>query len=1026
MANDSIELAATHLSVGISTEGLGRDLIKGVRGVSGQIGGLGKTAGQDFKKGFAAESKGATKSTEDDLKRLSAAVDTQSKKVRTARDAERSAVAKLKIEEAKLTELRDSGKAKQSQILAAEERVTTARLKGVTATERAEVESKKLANAHDDLKKAQAQQGDEAKKSVTQTEKAATGIKGAWQRMKDGIGRLNPFSKLPRQAAEAGDDATRKLSSRMKSGMKKIGPLIGAGLVGGLAAAGISGISGIGEVFSGAIEEATESAKVAAITENALKKTGAEAWTSADKIGDYAQALSDKIGVDDEAIQSSANLLLTFKNVRNEAGKGGDIFNRATAAAQDLAAAGFGDAEASAKMLGKALNDPVKGMTALGRAGVTFTDKQKAQIKAMVKSGDVLGAQKKIMKEVESQVGGAAESSSTQMEKAQVQWGNFLERIGTMILPTLEKAAGYVGPILQNLGDGIQWLTDAVGGFFDTPPSPAIQQGLDAISAAWDGLWEAAGPVLADIQQYLGENWPELWGTTQEIVGGALGWLGTAISYWIGYAKDLWDSWGLSIIGIVGDALRSVVGTFKNLWGVVSGVWDLLGGLFSGDTEKMTGALVKIFKSMKNQAITIFETLVSILGHVWDGIKKVFATPVNWVILNVLNPLIDTINSVAKAFGASFSIPRIGLVISTSGASSGAKGGGKNTNQAMARGGILPGFTPVHAGDDQWVHMRSGEGVYVSEAMRDPYERQRLQAVNAAALQGRSLSPFQGAEGFARGGIVPNKTQGFANYNSAFLNAIKAWAAASGRTWYMTGNGGARTFAQQLHAWNLYKAGIGPLAANPYTGGPHMMPGNAMDLNPRPGNYPGARALLGRYGLGLPVGGEPWHVGWAGGGRRGGSAVTSGAGGGIGLGSVASSRSELKEKAANILSKEMPAGLGGMFDELGQTVFGWGASKLKDVLGFDSGGWLPPGGTYTVNGTGQPEAVLTADQWDSVESILDPDTLTAALEQAVRRGMAGMKRNTIYGSVLGDEAIDKMLDGKRAAKDRDLTREGAF
>ena len=32
-------------------------------------------------------------------------------------------------------------------------------------------------------------------------------------------------------------------------------------------------------------------------------------------------------------------------------------------------------------MLGKALNDPVKGITALGRAGVTFTDEQKKQIK---------------------------------------------------------------------------------------------------------------------------------------------------------------------------------------------------------------------------------------------------------------------------------------------------------------------------------------------------------------------------------------------------------------------------------------------------------------------------------------------------------------------------------------------------------------------------------------------------------------------------------------------------------------------
>jgi hypothetical protein len=234
------------------------------------------------------------------------------------------------------------------------------------------------------------------------------------------------FNKFGREVRST-DKSTRGLSSGVK------------GLAKGFA--GLIVVQKATAFFKEANAEARESQKVNALTAAALKSTGAAAWASTKGIGALSTAISNKTGIDDEAIQSGSNLLLTFKNVRNEVGKGNDIFNQATQSAVDLSAAGFGSIEGASKMLGKALNDPIKGISALGRAGVQFTDQQKKQIKEMVKAGDVLGAQKIIMKEVQSQTGGAAAAQATAADKMKVAWANFKEQIGTALIPVLDKLA---------------------------------------------------------------------------------------------------------------------------------------------------------------------------------------------------------------------------------------------------------------------------------------------------------------------------------------------------------------------------------------------------------------------------------------------------------------------------------------------------------------------------------------------------------------------------------------------------------
>lgn len=234
-------------------------------------------------------------------------------------------------------------------------------------------------------------------------------------------------------------------------------------------AAGVAGVVG-----GSLVKAAYESQKVMKQTEAIVAATGGAAGMTAKQVANFAESLSVKTGLDDEAIQSSLNLLLTFKQVRNEVGKGNDIFNRASMAALDLGNV-FGSTDAAAKMLGKALSNPVKGINALQRAGVNFSDQQKEQIKTLVASGKTLEAQKMILAEVESQVGGTAAASATGFDRMRVALGNAAEDLGTVLIPYVERFANFVintvVPVLETfttligqrgLGEAFNYLAGSI------------------------------------------------------------------------------------------------------------------------------------------------------------------------------------------------------------------------------------------------------------------------------------------------------------------------------------------------------------------------------------------------------------------------------------------------------------------------------------------------------------------------------------------------------------------------------------
>jgi len=150
-----------------------------------------------------------------------------------------------------------------------------------------------------------------------------------------------------------------------------------------------------------------EQAKAIAQVEAGLESTGEAAGFTSKQLQKMASELQGKTLFGDEVILKDAtSQLLTFTNIA------GEQFARTQVAALNLATRFDGDLKSASIQLGKALNDPVANLGALNRAGIQFSDDQKAVIKSLVETNRLADAQNLILKELETQFGGSAEAAA--------------------------------------------------------------------------------------------------------------------------------------------------------------------------------------------------------------------------------------------------------------------------------------------------------------------------------------------------------------------------------------------------------------------------------------------------------------------------------------------------------------------------------------------------------------------------------------------------------------------------------------
>lgn len=242
-----------------------------------------------------------------------------------------------------------------------------------------------------------------------------------------------------RQFISGADKARRSLGSFVKSTTSGLAQI-------GLAAQGLRTVFGS---LQAPLDEFREGVLAQKKLVQVFKTTGHVAGLAAKDIEEYAaqrEALTNFQG--DQTINAAA-ILGSFTGIR------GGIFTEALTSAQDLSAFMGQDLQSSILMVGKALNDPAKGITALTRAGVGFTAQQKEQIKALQEAGKLADAQRIILGEMQTQFGGQAQALADPITQAANAWDNFLETVGKGI------SEGIL-PLMPKLIEGFTQLSSAV------------------------------------------------------------------------------------------------------------------------------------------------------------------------------------------------------------------------------------------------------------------------------------------------------------------------------------------------------------------------------------------------------------------------------------------------------------------------------------------------------------------------------------------------------------------------------------
>ncbi|MDY6796956.1 MAG: hypothetical protein SWK76_16990 [Actinomycetota bacterium] len=493
--------------------------------------------------------------------------------------------------------------------------------------------------------------------------------------------------------AKSAEKALDDLGEKSSTLGDKLGKAVKIG-----AAVGAAALTAFGFAIRNTLEDLQRIERLGAQTDAAITSTGGAANVSRQEIESLADELEKLSSVEAESIQQGQNMLLTFTNIKNGVGEANDIFNQATETALDMSVALGQDMQQTAIQVGKALNDPIQGVTALRRVGVQLSEQQQQQVADFMAVNDIASAQKVILGELETQFGGSAEALgktlSGQIEIMKHHLGDFMEvgiapmmpAIGEVVSSLTEMFKSLDPSILANafdsIGDILMGLTPMLGEglslLFEimAEVGPIITEALASVFEAVMPLIQELGPPIAQITSVLAQLFSEVLSGLTPVIQALAPIIATIVEHVAAFLEKAAPILG-EIAAKLGEILSrilkkmepyldrildAVFGIIEALLPILPTILDLIEPLLdvllelipplativewgAKIAEMIAGALGKAFEWIAG----VVSGFGDVWSNVWNGVKSVFEGVWNgivWFKDTVIMPVVEVLKNV--------------------------------------------------------------------------------------------------------------------------------------------------------------------------------------------------------------------------------------------------------------------------------------------------------------------------------------------------------------------------------------------